>query len=442
MRIQNGILLRIIMYSVCAVFVASCGGPAFNQDASTTQDSGIESGSNADSNTEKPLVIWGQYDLTDEESEQSKLMSERIETFEEETNIEVIYEQIAWDQLATRLAVAVQSGGDVPDIVESGSQHIPTLLSAGALSQLDHLLENEPWVDDMNENDTANCIYDGVRYCVSTMIRSGITYYQTADFPDGFPETAAGLLRAAERLQEEQKFVTSFYAAREYASVELTWGQWIYSNGGRLFDDEGKPIWATPQTVEVLEFGRELATKGYVPEAMFTGDLVTAEIPWIENQTGSFRGGTWSVLFIDGLNEQFVNGEVAITGGIRFNDNEPTIFVNSENWVVPTGAQNPQAATIWIRNFMEPEFLALWCQASSGLPTLSTALETDNFDSPFYTEAAELINDQGKIIEQSPYYQESLNALATAIQEIMLDPSIDVMEHIQQAQEEILNRYW
>lgn len=442
MRYQNRFLLRVIVYSICTAFVASCGNPVSNQDTSTTRDSSTETESSAPSDMEKPLVIWGQYDLTDEESEQSKLMNERIEAFEEETNIEVIYEQIAWDQLATRLAVAVQSGGDVPDVVESGSQHIPTLLSAGALSQLDQLLENEPWVEDMNENDRANCVYNGSRYCISTMVRSGITYYQTADFPDGFPETTADLLIAAERLQEQQKFVTSFYAAREYASVELTWGQWIYSNGGQLFDDEGKPAWATTQTVEILEFGRELVTNGYVPEATFTGDLVTAEIPWSENQTGSFRGGTWSVLFIDGLNEQLGNGDVDITGGISFNGNEPTIFLNSENWVVPEGAQNPQAATIWIRNFMEPEFLASWCQASFGLPTLSTALETANFDSPFYTEVAELINQQGKIIEQSPYYQESLNALATAIQEIMLDPSIDIMEHIQQAQDEILNRYW
>ena len=438
MKYQNRILHRIVMYIACGMFVASCGSMIPNQSSNAIP----ESSSSEETTSEKPLIIWGQYDLTDEENEQSRLMSDRIGAFEEETGIEVIYEQIAWDQLATRLAVAVQSGGDVPDVVESGSQHIPTLLSAGALSQLDQLLESEPWVDDLNENDTASCIYNGSRYCVSTMVRSGITYYQTADFPNGFPETATDLLSAAEQLQEQQKFVTSFYAAREYASVELTWGQWIYSNGGQLFDDEGKPAWATPQTVEVLEFGRELATQEYIPEATFTGDLVTAEIPWIEDQTGSFRGGTWSVLFIDGLNEQLESGDVDITGGISFNDNEPTIFLNSENWVVPEGAQNPQAATIWIRNFMEPEFLASWCQASSGLPTLSTALETDNFDSPFYTEVAELINQQGKIIEQSPYYQESLNALAIAIQEIMLDPSIDIMEHIQQAQDEILNRYW
>ncbi|NOK62833.1 MAG: hypothetical protein GFH23_1086674n80 [Chloroflexi bacterium AL-N1] len=439
---QNRTFLCIITCIVCGTLVTSCGNPAANQDINAIQNSSAESNDNETANSEGPLVVWGQYDLTDQKSEQSRLMSERINTFEEETAIEVIYEQIAWDQLATRLAVAVQSGGDVPDVVESGSQHIPALLSAGALSQLDQLVENELWIEEMNENDTATCIYNGSRYCVSTMVRSGITYYQTADFPDGFPETNTDFLSAAERLHEEQKFMTSFYAAREYASVELTWGQWIYSNGGRLFDDEGKPAWATPQTVEVLEFGRELATRGYIPEANFTGDLVTAEVPWIENQTGSFRGGTWSVLFIDGLAEQFENGDVDIAGGISFNNNEPTIFLNSENWVVPEGAQNPQAAIMWMQNFMEPEFLASWCQASSGLPTLTPALETTSFDSAFYAEVADLINNQGKMIEQSPYYQESLDGLATAIQEIMLDPSIDIMEHIQQAQDEILNRYW
>jgi ABC-type glycerol-3-phosphate transport system substrate-binding protein len=388
------------------------------------------------------IRLWTQYDLTKTDSDQSKLLKERIETFEKETGIKVEVEQIAWDQLAPKLALAVTSGGDVPDVVESGSQHIPALLSAGALTEMDDLLKDQAWVSDLNDTDTLACVRDGKRICVSNLVRSSVTYYRTADFPSGFPTTAEAFKTEAERLAKDGRYITSFFANKEFASVELTWGQWIYGNGGRIFDDEGKPAWNDPKVVEVLQFGRDLITAKALPEATLTGDFAAAETPWIDKQAASFRGGTWSFIFVKGLGDEVAAGDVKFTGGLGFNGNSPKAFTNSENWIIPKGAKNTDGAVAWISAFMEPTFLASWSKASFGLPTINAAYDAGDFDNEFYKTVATLIAEQGNFMEQSPYYQESLNALATAIQEIMLDPNVNIEERLKEAEEEVLTRYW
>jgi ABC-type glycerol-3-phosphate transport system substrate-binding protein len=458
MHIRHLTRARVAMLALIAmltVLLAACGGAPAAQPTAAPAAPAVEPTAAPVSTQPSPAVLptapstaggslklWTQYDLTDTSSEQGQLLKGRIEAFEAETGITVEVEQIAWDQLATKLALAVQSGGDVPDVVEAGSQHIPALLSAGAIAPLDDLTSASPWLGDMTDTDTLACVRAGERVCVPNLVRSSVTYYRVADWPDGFPATAEQFLAEAERLNADGKLATSFFANKEFASVELTWGQWIYGNGGTIFDAEGKPAWANPQTVEVLEFGRQLVQSGFIPEATLTGDFATAETPWIDGTAASFRGGTWSFIFIPGLSDEVAAGDVSFAGGLGFNGNAPKAFTNSEVWLVPTGAANPTGAVQWIDGFMQPEFLAAWSKASFGLPTLKSAYAAGDFDNDFYRTVEQLIAEQGNFMEQSPYYQESLTALAIAIQEIMLDPGIDIADRLQRAQDEVLQRFW
>ena len=49
--------------------------------------------------------------------------------------------------------------------------------------------------------------------------------------------------------------------------------------------------------------------------------------------------------------------------------------------------------------------------------------------------------ENGIFIEPSEFYVESLNKLAETLQELMLNPDMDVMEALQEAQDEVINRY-
>jgi multiple sugar transport system substrate-binding protein len=392
--------------------------------------------------TQKPLVIWSRYDLTDTEDPPSVTLAQVIDTFEATTGIEVIHEQVAWDQIMTKLAVQAQSGGDMPDITEVGSQQVMPLINAGALMDISDLVTDAPWIDQINESEKQACVIDGARYCVAADIRGGAWYYNTADFPNGWPTTPEGWLEEGARLKAEGKTLTTFFSGRAYAAVELGWNPWIKSNGGRVVDEEGKPAWATPETVEVVEWVRQLLAEGYIPEVDFTGDWSATETPYEVGDSASIRGGSWSYLFIDGLQAKFEAGEAALGDPLSFNGGPPYVFLVGEAWGVPEGAANVEGAVAFINVFMNPQILAQWAQHHYGIPSVDAAFKSGNFNIPFYQQVAQYLADYGIFMDPTPYYVETLDALAIALQELMLDPELDAMTHLQEAQDEILNRYW
>ncbi|MEL6272249.1 MAG: extracellular solute-binding protein, partial [Chloroflexota bacterium] len=212
-------------------------------------------------------------------------------------------------------------------------------------------------------------------------------------------------------------------------------------NGGSIFDAEGQPNWATEEVVEVIEFGRTIFNEGYFPEVNITGDFADAEAPWIDGDSASFRGGSWSAIFIPGLQDSVDSGDVIMTGGVDFGGGN-YVFMVSESWVVPSGAENAEASAMWLESVFEPEYAASWAAAQFGIPTLDTAYEAADFDSTFYASVDAILGEQGLYMQQSPFYLESLDSLSVAIQELLLDPEMDTLERLEEAQEEVLNRFW
>ena len=123
------------------------------------------------------------YDLTDTEDAVSVILKQLIDSYTATTGAEVNYEQVAWDQVASKLALQTQSGGDVPDLVEADSSHMPQLVSIGAYMDITDMVNATSWAAELNEADAQSCVVDGKRYCVAADVRGGAWYYNTADFP-------------------------------------------------------------------------------------------------------------------------------------------------------------------------------------------------------------------------------------------------------------------
>lgn len=388
------------------------------------------------------ITVWSRYDIDDPNSKEGMTLKQFFADLEREAGVKVIHEQVAWDQLATKLALAVQSGGDVPDIVEVSSQHIPALLNAGALTPLDDLLKGEAWVEDLTDGDRKACVRDGQRVCVATNVRGGMTYYKPKLMPDGFPKGPADWEKLCETLKPQGNFVNTFFAGRSYAAIEINWWPLIKSNGGSIFDAEGKPAWATEKVAEVARWAQRMFANECWPKVSVTGDFADSEVAWQEGKSAAFGGGSWSPIFVPGLLDQVNSGEVEVTGGTPFNG-QPHVFMVSESWVVPKGAKNTQGALAFLRAFMKPAFLASWAEAQFGIPTTKQAYAEGRFKgSPFYSKVDKILGEQGAYMESSPYYVESLDILATTWQELMLNPDRDPLPELEKAANEVLQRYW
>lgn len=390
----------------------------------------------------KPLKLWASYDLTDESNPPSVTLRQAIETFEATTGIQVEYEQVAWDQIATKLAVQAQSGGAMPDVVEIGSQHVLALINAGALMDMADLVAETSWAKTLSAAESQACVIGGERFCIAADIRGGAWYYNVGDFPQGWPTTPEGWMEEGARLKGEGKHLSTFFAGRHYSAVELSWGPWFYSNGGSIFDDEGKPDWASPENVQVVEWVRELLAEGYIPETCFIGDFTAGETPWVDGSAASVRGGSWSYLFIPGLQEKIEAGETTLGLAPAFDDAKHYVFLVGEGWGIPNGAENVEGAMVWFNFFMNPQIMAQWASQHFGIPTIESAFKASAFDNEFYRMTFENLSENGIFIEPSPYYVESLTKLSETLQDLMLKPDLDAMEALQDAQDEILTRYW
>ncbi|MBN8594140.1 MAG: extracellular solute-binding protein [Anaerolineae bacterium] len=385
------------------------------------------------------ITLWTILDLSNTNEPRGVLLKGFIEEFTQSTGIVVEVEQVAWNQISTRLAVAVQEGGDVPDLVETGSQQMPSLLSAGAAAPLDELFSGQGWLSSLNQQDADACVIDGVRYCVSHTVRGSMTFYRGADFPQGYPNTPEAMLAFADALPAGRDFLATFYAGRSFSAIERTWWPLIASNGGSIFDAEGKPNWATPEVVEVVDYGRALLTANLIPEVSVTGDFADPEVIWTDESASIFGGGTWSGLFIPGLRDAVESGTVLLAPSVDFGGGAK-VQLNAEAWVIPTGAPNPAGAAAYLSAFMTPVRMSRWSELYYGIPTLEGASIPS--DSPYFEQVSRILSTDGVYMQRSPYYLESLDALAVAWQELLLDPALDAQSHLQAAQDLILQSYW
>lgn len=400
-------------------------------------------GGQGEAEKEQKIVMWAIANIDDTDDPTAVTLKDINSRFTEETGIKIEYESVPWDQIATKLAVQAQSGGEMPDVVEVSSQHLVTLLRTGALQDISSYVKDFSWYSQLNASDLNAAVIGGKRYAITADVRAGAWYYRVSDFPDGWPTTPQGWEKAGARLKSQGKYLAAFYANKEYASVEGQWGPWFYSNGGRIFDDEGKPVWASKENIEVVNFIRGLKNKGYFPDTNWTGDFAGAEAPWEDGSAAALRGGSWSPLFVPGLQEAYDSGKVKLGTGLSFGKGN-YVFMVGEGWTIPKGASKPELAAAYLDFFMKDEIrTGAWAVNHYGIPTVDAAFKSaEAFKSKFYMDTAKNIGENGIFMEPSENYSAGLNKLAEALQSLMLNPALDVKSELEKAQKEILDRYY
>jgi multiple sugar transport system substrate-binding protein len=393
---------------------------------------------------EQQVEFWGFYDLTDTEDPRAVFMAEAIAGFQEDTGITVVYEQVAWDQMDNKVTLVARSGGDMPDVVQGAAENVPGWINAGALLDIMGPVSRLSWYDELDQFEKDMFEVGNSRYAVGLFISGGNFYFDLPSFPNGLPESAEQWLAEGARLKREGKYALTGFMGKGSggAAVVQGYAPLFWSNGGRLFDDEGKPAWATAENVEVVEWVREMFTRGYMPEAAFTGDWTASEIPFTSGNAGAVRGGSWSFLYMDGLQERYDRGEVTIAPPPSFGE-QGYVFANSETFAVPKGAKNADNAIAFIDYFVkDSKRLAGWANSQFGMPTTATAQEDEMFSNDFYVDTAHNLFTYGHISETSPYYNECTDALATALQELIINPRMDIMSTLKDVETQMLRLYW
>lgn len=391
------------------------------------------------------IVVWGTWDMEDQASgmtEGAAALKDMIAAYESESGTTVVYEHVPFDQLFQKVSLAVQSGGDVPDVVEAASQEV--FSRPDVFKDITSLLADAAFLSEVGESETTTCVQDGVRRCVAMNIGSTAWYYSPALMGDvAWPETDKEWLSAGAQLKANGLYVASFFAGRDAAGVEQTWAPAIVSAGGEIFDSEGLPAWANEATVSVVSWMRELLAEGYVPETNFTGDFAAGEQPFVDGAAAGLRGGSWSAQFVEPLAVGLPTGEVKVGAAPSINGGPGYVTLYGQGWAVPEGAANPEGAADFLAYLMTPSNQATWATAAYRIPTNAEAFADPGFaevfasNEAFYTAIQELTDNYGLVLPTSPCYTEALTRLGETLQTLMLDPQADAMAALTTAQDEV-----
>jgi len=411
------------------------------------------------------FVTWYQYDEKNEDPASdervgNQYLRDTIPVFNEAYagKWNWVNQPKAWDKMAAELVTAVQAGGDVPDLFEMSSSQVTQFYKNGTMQDLTEWASAQPWYADMDAASLAACSGpDGGLYCIPISQRPHLVYVWKDRFPDGFPTTPDAFLAEGERLKGDGLYAMTFFASTDFDGEGTSRGVWttVSSFGGKFDDGEGNMTLNTPENVAAVEFLRTMVQSGYVPEIAFAGGF-QEENAFKDASAGAFPTGLFGYRYVNPLtapsgteyakgNEEdmldaIAAGDVILSPFPAAEGQLPGCDIAVAGFGIPTGAKNPDAAYDYINWLMTPEQNADWVlRPGGGFPALTTTRASEQFQTPFYQQAGEVIAASechpwaGSLERTAEAQTLIMGAVYKLIKE---DPSADIGATLQAAQDE------
>ena len=411
------------------------------------------------------FVTWYQYDEKNEDPASdervgNQYLRDTIPVFNEAYagKWNWVNQPKAWDKMEAELVTAVQAGGDVPDLFEMSSSQVTQFYKNGTMQDLTEWASAQPWYADMDAAAVSACTGpDGGLYCIPIAERPHLVYVWKDRFPDGFPTTADAFLAEGERLKGDGLYAMTFFASTDFDGEGTSRGVWttVSSFGGKFDDGEGNMTLNTPENVAAVEFLRTMVQSGYVPEIAFAGGF-QEENAFKDASAGAFPTGLFGYRYVNPLtapsgteyakgNEEdmldaIAAGDVILAPYPAAEGQLPGCDIAVAGFGIPTGAKNPDAAYDYINWLMTPEQNADWVlRPGGGFPALTTTRASEQFQTPFYQQAGEVIAASechpwaGSLERTAEAQKLIMGAVYKLIKE---DPSADIGATLQAAQDE------
>lgn len=441
---------------VLGLLVGACGVPA---------GSAGEGGEGGDSEQVRDFITWYQYDQNNEDP----LSDERVGNEYLRRTIPIFNEEFAgkwnwinqpkaWDKMATELIAAVQSAGEVPDLMHTGSNDLLAFYQNGVMQDLTEWAEAQEWYDEIDPHALAVCKGpDGKLYCIPISQTPNVVFVWKDRFPNGYPKTPEEFLARAEELKAEGLYVITFFGSTDFNGEGLTRFIWtaLSSFGGTLDDGQGNMALNTPENIAAIEFLRTLVTEQYVPEIAFAGQF-QEENAFKDASAGSFPTGIFGFRYVNPLtapdgteyskgNEEDMldaieAGDVYLAPFAAAEGHQPGCGIGVSAFIIPNGARNVEAAYDYINWIMSPEQNTAWVMGpGAGLPTLRSTQEQEQFQTTFFQQAAEVVAASAC----SPWYgslerrDEAKSLVMNTIYKLIKeDPTADIAAALIAAEEE------
>jgi multiple sugar transport system substrate-binding protein len=407
---------------------------------------------------EPVVVLWTKFNdqNTTDPNSQDKWVAQALKDFTAKTGKGISHIVQPYDQINSKLNLAVQSKGDVPDVSYIDTQNLPFFIKNGTLQDITAYVKAAPWFKDVTPGALATCTApDGKIYCVPTSVAGASVYYWKDLYPNGFPKTAQELLTAARDLKKKdaKKFGVTFKGS-EGISLQVTWFPLVTSAGGQIADPAtGKAAWANDKVAEVVKWARTIVAEKHAPEVVLATGF-DSETPFMNGEAAGFLAGSWSYVYLnpltspDGAKFDFKSesvskaadaGELGFAPPLAWEGGKPALMVTGTAYAIPVGAKNPQNGQAWIDFQLGAGENAKFASAYGGIPTLNEALKDAMFQTAYWKAMSENLTTYAQNPPALTDYDKGIAAFTDTINKLLVDPSLDIMKELQASQDNYNN---
>jgi len=403
-----------------------------------------------------PITMWTKFNDQNPQNSQDQWLAAFLKEYSDKTGGKVTNVFQPYDQINSKLNLAIQAGGDVPDLSYVDTQEIPFYAKNNDLADLTDYVQKASWYKDLDKHALAVCTGpDGKIYCVPTSLAGETVYYWKDYFPNGFPATAQDLLAMAKDFKSAnpKKYIVTLKGS-EGISLSLTWFPLIMSAGGTIADPKtGMATWANSQTVAVVEWARQLFANQYAPQV----DLNTGfddETPFTTADAASFLPGSWSYVYLNPLQSPdgttfdkgaasvqaaFDGGKLGFAPPLAWQGGRPVSMISGTAYAIPIGSKNVDAAKAFIDYSMQTQQNADFAVAYGALPVLLSSLSDTRLSVGYWKAVADNQQKFARVPPALVDYDKGLAALTDSINKAVTDPTADIMQTLQTAQDNYNN---
>ncbi len=399
-----------------------------------------------------PVIVWSEINIKAPQTNLDENFAKAVEGIEDAMGTELIIVTTPYKEISAKVNLAVQAGGDVPDIAQLKVSKLAFHVDNGTLMDITKYVEASPWYAGMNKSALdAGRGADGKIYAVPFNTRSTLTYSYTDAFPDGPPLTTDDILAAGPGLKEKGMFTITGKAS-EQQGVQVWWWPLIRTFGGHFADSDGKVAWANDATVKAIEFTRELISKGYAPEVILSPGF-DDEIPFMNGDVGAFNAGSWSYVWLNPLTtpsgvkydnksasveEAIKAGDLVLSPQISAPGSKHVTPLDGILWAIPVGSKNVEGAQAFIDFMMQTKVNTDVAYAWGGVPTIDAGKNDPRYaDSVYWSKVTEFMSKYAEAMEPVANYDEATLKFADIAIALIHNTGKDIMPVLKQAQDEL-----
>lgn len=336
------------------------------------------------------------------------------------------------DGLPQRVLTALQSGA-APDIIDVQHGWVNGYAQNGLVIPLDDVLQDR---EDYIPAALDYVTWDGKLWGIPYRIETHAVIYNRGHFtevgldPDSPPETWAELVDVATKLTKEGRSGFAITGGGEVGNTIFRSLPFIWMNGGSMIsDDMTKATVNEPAAVEAVTFYTDFFRKGLSPASTLENDGTANRRLFIAETVSMYQSGQFDIASIREENPDIDIGVMRIP---HPEGKDTAAILGGWSFVVPSDAQNPDEAKIFLQFLAEAESQGT---LTDTFPARKSVMELPRFNDPILQVFKEML-PYGRPVPAEKNWVQISQAYFNGIQSILLG-DMEPQEAMDVAAEEI-----